>query len=299
MLALGLLWLAIAVPATAQAPQPLAPQARIVVNHDSVGLFERIPPEYLDAARTLSMFYTDRSVGDNLSDGIDCMSVPMQSAPSHCKRWDHVVPTYQIASEPWSGSYPRPSEWRFYAGCTDVDCTISQQAQLGYDIFGYFPSYLDGQQLTVPELERLYQARGNATLLAWTTSLARASEDNLRVVNEQIRDWASRHDLPVLDAADILSHRPDGTQCYDNRDGVAYYAYDSQQENHPNDGLNTPAICQEYTTEADGGHLGSVSQGKIRLAKAVWVMMAQLAGWDPAAPLPIGDERSHLPLLLR
>jgi hypothetical protein len=30
----------------------------------------------------------------------------------------------------------------------------------------------------------------------------------------------------------------------------------------------------------EGGHLGSVSAGKIRVAKAFWVLMAQLAGWD-------------------
>ena len=40
-------------------------------------------------------------------------------------------------------------------------------------------------------------------------------------------------------------------------------------------------ICSEYTTEASGGHLGSVSAGKIRVAKAIWVMLAQIAGWQP------------------
>ncbi|MBE0411782.1 MAG: hypothetical protein IBX69_18800 [Anaerolineales bacterium] len=51
-------------------------------------------------------------------------------------------------------------------------------------------------------------------------------------------------------------------------------------EDYPDDGLDLPAICQDYTTEVDGGHLGSVSGGKIRVAKAFWVLMAQIAGWD-------------------
>ncbi len=76
-------------------------------------------------------------------------------------------------------------------------------------------------------------------------------------------------------------------------------------ENYPSDGLNRPAICQHYTTETDGGHLGSVSAGKIRVAKAVWVLMAQLAGWQPGAPPPTPGpppsypEHMYLPLLRR
>ena len=55
----------------------------------------------------------------------------------------------------------------------------------------------------------------------------------------------------------------------------------NQSENYANDGINRLAICQHYTTEIDGGHLGSVSSGKIRVAKAYWVLMAQIAGWQP------------------
>jgi hypothetical protein len=60
--------------------------------------------------------------------------------------------------------------------------------------------------------------------------------------------------------------------------------FNSNCENHPDDGLSIPAICQEYTTEVEGGHLGAVSSGKIRVAKAFWVLMAQIAGWIPGIP---------------
>jgi hypothetical protein len=74
--------------------------------------------------------------------------------------------------------------------------------------------------------------------------------------------------------ADLESHDPWGNPCHDNRDGIAY-----DDENEPDDGLQTPAICQHYTGETQGGHLGSV--GKIRLAKAYWIVMAYMAGWRP------------------
>ena len=88
------------------------------------------------------------------------------------------------------------------------------------------------------------------------------------------------HNKPLFDVADIESHDPNGNPCYDNRDGVAYNNGNTS-ENYPDDGLNIPAICPQYTTEVDGGHLGSVSDGKIRIAKAFWVLMAEIAGWNP------------------
>ena len=84
-----------------------------------------------------------------------------------------------------------------------------------------------------------------------------------------------------MDFADIISHTPEsGEPCFDNRDGVEYCSQNGDCENYADDGLDTPAICQDYTTEIDGGHLGSVASGKIRAAKAFWVMMAVLNGWD-------------------
>jgi hypothetical protein len=96
--------------------------------------------------------------------------------------------------------------------------------------------------------------------------------------------------------ADILSHRPDGQPCYDNRDGVPYNN-GARSENYPNDGINTEAICPQYTTEVDGGHLGAVSAGKIRVAKAFWVLMAQIQGWNPSPP--VLSRRVFLPLIIR
>jgi hypothetical protein len=61
---------------------------------------------------------------------------------------------------------------------------------------------------------------------------------------------------------------------------VEYCSQNKKCENYPDDGEDYPAICQDYTTETDGGHLGSVSGGAIRIAKAFWVLMARIAGWD-------------------
>jgi hypothetical protein len=96
-----------------------------------------------------------------------------------------------------------------------------------------------------------------------------------------MRQYVATHGGVLFDVADIESHDPYGAPCYDNRDGVPYYRLGSLRENYPNDGVNQPAICQHYTSEHDGGHLGAPSAGGIRLAKGLMVLMARIAGWTP------------------
>ena len=97
------------------------------------------------------------------------------------------------------------------------------------------------------------------TILWWTTSLACGiGSEESQVFNAAMREYARVHDLVLFDVADILSHDPAGNPCFDNRDGVEYL-----DENHPDDGLDIPAICPQYTTETEGGHLGSMSAGVV------------------------------------
>jgi hypothetical protein len=133
----------------------------------------------------------------------------------------------------------------------------------------------------ISDLEVLEAQYPNKIFIYWTTSLARGlgSQEGTDF-NNQMRQYAIENNKILFDVADILSHTDLDAPCYDNRDGVEYCMMNGNCENYPDDGLNLPAICQDYTTEIDGGHLGSVSGGKIRVAKAFWVLMAKIAGWD-------------------
>lgn len=115
----------------------------------------------------------------------------------------------------------------------------------------------------------------------WTASLARGIGTSVSTsFNKQLRAWCVDNDRILFDFADILSNTDQGVPCYDNRDGIPYISQTGQMEDHPDDGADLPAICQDYTTETEGGHLGSVSAGSIRIIKALWVLMARVAGWD-------------------
>jgi YVTN family beta-propeller protein len=295
VLCLSLVWPAAAFGAPPNQGVAALPANPIVVDHTSVALFEQIPPEYLAAAQAMSMFYTDRSVGSNVNDGLGCLATPHATAANHCKRYIHADPAFSTtpADVYWPETYPRPN-WQFVY-CTEVGCTLEQYAATPVDAFGYFPSYLEAPQIADtffvdnPNGEDIYDlaafeaAHPETTMIYFTSSLNRGEVEATRRFNDRMRAWTAANGRILLDVADILSRTPQGQACYDNRDGVPYYYSETQWENHPDDGINTPAICPQYTTETDGGHLGSVSAGKIRVAKAYWVLMAQLAGWQPGS----------------
>ncbi len=301
--------------------QPLEVQSQsgIVVDHTSVDLFDDIPEQYIQAAANLRMLFIDRSVGGNISDALDCLNYPSDEvAPSSCKRYEHVVPAFSAdpSEVNWSrvGGYERQN-WDYLYWDDTLDCgTWSQKVGCffemvnpvisQYDVVSYQFSYLEVDQGSsiadqpggffwnnptlqdVYDLEAYEAQHSDKLFIYWTTSLARSiGTTTSESFNDQMRQYALANNKVLFDVADILSHDPTGNPCYDNRDSVPY-DNGNNFENHPDDGQNIPAICQHYTTETEGGHLGSVSTGGIRVAKAFWVLMAQLAGWTPSGHTP-------------
>jgi hypothetical protein len=272
----------------------------ILVDHRDVAAFDSIPPGYYDAARQLRLLFMDRSVGGNISDALSCLASPWTSAPSFCKRYQHRDSAYAVSPSEvqWKGTWDR-SRWRYEfwpTGCSeDADCFVDfvEPRIDSFDVVGFQFSYLavqPGSDLADPA-RGFFSARtdvgtdasyaafaarhADKRVIWWTTSLARGiGSAESQSFNDAMRAYARSHDIVLFDVADILSHDPSGAPCYDNRDGVAYLT-----ENHPDDSLDIPAICPQYTTETDGGHLGSISAGGIRVAKAFWVLMARIAGW--------------------
>ena len=163
---------------------------------------------------------------------------------------------------------------------------VSQGSNIADPETGFFvdlPSegtYVNRQRWDISDFEALEAQYPEAIFFHWTTSLARSvGSPEGDAFNEQMRAYALANGKILFDVADILSHDEQGQPCYDNRDGVEY-CNNNRCENYPDDGLDLLAICQDYTTETDGGHLGSVSGGRLRVAKAFWVLMARIAGWE-------------------
>ena len=265
----------------------------LVIDHTSVALYDQIPAEYLRAAERLRFVFMDRSVGANIYDGLGCLSAASWGAsPANCRRAyvDSSLTTWKTYMPSDSNI---PAEIRFPGGNNRGNIQfLSGAGSWEEDLVNFinmYPSYADRDIFTLQH-NYLHVAAGstidnvyfdpnyggtniydvlaleaqypNKTFVYWTTSLARTvGTQDAQSFNDQMRDWARANGKVLLDVAAIESHAPDGSVC---RNGQGY-----------------EVICVNYTTESDGGHLGSVSGGKIQIAKAMWVMLAQLAGWVP------------------
>ena len=249
-----LLCAALTVPAAASESATLLPPGPIVVDHNSVALFDEIPESYLLAAQNTSMLFMDRSVGGNISDGLTCLSYASDEvAPSHCKRYIHVDPRYSVSPSEvdWSrpGGYSR-ANWDYIywpSGCDQwydkVGCFFDAVNASGnqYDVVSYQFSYLevaDGSniadqpggffwnnptRLDVYDLAAYEAAHPEKTFIYWTTSLSRGiGSTESDQFNQQTRDYAIANGKVLFDVSDILSHDPSGAACYDNRDGVYF-----------------------------------------------------------------------------
>ena len=114
---------------------------------------------------------------------------------------------------------------------------------------------------SIEDLEAMETRHPDKIMIYWTTPLARSigTPDSLSF-NQQMREYAITNNIILIDIADIESHAPDGSACFDVDD------------------RGIEGMCDDYTNESRGGHPNAY--GRLRLAKAVWVMMARLSGWD-------------------
>jgi len=312
----------------------------IIVDHNSIALFEQIPQEYIDVARNTHMVFSDRSVGQNINEALDCLTASSWlSAPSRCRvdyyrkdgnTWysktfgsteynSGTVPS-RILFTPDPVKYSRAS-WTFvpksdswenltadfvrnivptYKDANDVISyqfsylNITPDSNISDPVSGFFADqphygyYVNRERWDISDLEDIERNYPNKKFIYWTTSLARSiGTQQGDDFNNQMRSYARTHNKILFDFADIESHDANSNPCYDIRDGVQTCNGNTGVcEDYADDGQNLTAICRDYTTEKDGGHLGSVAGGEIRVAKAFWVLMAEIAGWDPGNSSP-------------
>ena len=251
-----------------------------------------------------------------------------------CIKLDHADPTYNLPADTinWyrPGGYNRTNwihepfaeTWYTmtadYMALLDNNQVQGQRSINNFSVYTFQFSYLNvldfdsiaeqpggffwnnaGDKNDVYDLETRLARFPNKYFIFMTSSLARSIGNSVATdFNNQMRQYIQQRDSlgkyrVFLDFADIESHLPDGSPCYDDRDGVQYCQSPGVCENLANDGINYPAICQHYTVETTNGHL-TMGPIRIRIAKAFWVLMAQLAGWNPGGvnPSPVPSQTS-------
>ncbi|HBY08579.1 MAG TPA: hypothetical protein DEH22_12635 [Chloroflexi bacterium] len=280
---------------TVQAQPTLRTGTGVIIDHQSIELFDQIPAEYLQAASEILWLHRHASVGANIRFGLDCLYNYFPDRPDPNRRlsacdtdldpseivYGEIYDSHNWIFEPHSQPSPNPGWYNkvnnfieridnlgpnetyqyasFDFGYVE-DPTILEHFFTNTDPNDPFPSVFD--------LENLQTKHSEITFIWWTTVLARQTPAYILEVNQQMRAYALANHKILFDIADIESHTPDGTPCI----GI-----DSNQ--NP---TQLTAVCDEYADEVFAGHLNAL--GRTRAAKAVWVMMAMLAGWDGKNP---------------
>ncbi len=255
----------------------------IVVDHYAVNDFHQIPANYIQAAIEIKSLFRHASVGANISEGLNCLGNVVTPRPFSCDRdlapdeifYDEIYDRSNWDFEFHAELNPNPGWWDKVYRFLD---RVNNLAPNEYEVVAFKFGYVDGVPgssidnkffnndptdnfPSVEDLEALEVAHPDKTLVYWTMGLARiVGTAESESFNAQMRAYVSAHNKVFMDIADILSHDPNGLPCYDAN------------------GLGYEAICQDYTDELEGGHLNA--RGMQRMAKAYWVLMARLAGWD-------------------
>lgn len=268
--------------AVATAGAELAAEDVIIVNHETLAAFDALPAEAIAAAGELRHLFRHASVGHNIDNGLDCLQNAFAQRPNYCDRGlapDEILYNSIYDRSNWIFEFHSPPPGQNPAWWNKAGLFIDRVNNLApdeqYDVISFKLGYVDGldnsyiaeaffaeewegDTPTITNIEALQTAHPDKQLVWWTMGLARiVGTANSAAFNEQLRAHVQQNGGVLMDIADIESHAPDGTLC--THDGY-------------------PALCPDYTEESRGGHLNA--RGSQRMAKAFWILMAMVAGWD-------------------
>ncbi|WP_448335437.1 hypothetical protein [Bellilinea sp.] len=262
------------------------PQLGNIIDHTSIELFEQIPDTYIQQAARIRSLFRHASVGANIKNGLDCLrGITDQNGrrPDFCDRGlssQEILYNSKYDNRSWIFEFHSPPPGQNPGWWNKVNYfvqAVDQNAHL-YDVMSFKFGYVDAQIGSdidnaffsrnprdpypgIEDIEALMQRHPDKIIPLWTMGLAVAiGTPDSTSFNEQMREYARQNNVILMDIADILSHRPDGSPCFDNQ------------------GRGLPALCTDYTEEVNGGHLNA--RGSLRMAKAYWLLMAYLAGWQ-------------------
>lgn len=251
LVATTLLWLVILA-----SPSPANAQA-IVADHTCIAQFKSIPAAVVaDIATNYRFYYAHTSHGSQLVTGMDMLETenPIYVKPYLFEvsddlgtggdlSWEYPMrfhltdhPEVNVAMISWCGGVSTNSE-------TGIDIYLNAFDQMEQDFpsvtFVYMTGHLDGT----------------------------GDDGNLRLRNNQIRQFCRDNGKVLFDFADIESYDPDGVRYPDGSDACEW-CYD---------------WCAAQTCPSCGSCAHSHCFNCYQKGKAFWWMMARVTGWTPGS----------------
>ncbi len=233
----------------------------IIVDHSSPALFASIPATVITQAAAKRVTIRRASVGADIYNGLN--DLYLQNSLYKFTNFafqDRGNPGWQAKIDEFSTAVVAQQSQKDYFGMKFcfIDWTTDVNQWTNYrNMMNQLESQYPGKKFiwwTMP--------------LNTTTSPSEIQWQNY--FNNQVRTYVRANGKILFDIADIESYSQTGVHNVDSR------GYE--------------ALLSDYTT--DGGHLNTT--GRLLVAKAFWVLMARMEGWqiNTATPTPVPNVRA-------
>ena len=243
-----------------------------IINHYSVARFDSIPAEFVQKSAIIKHLFRHASVGTTIDGGLNCL----QGTKSKCNKY----PQYKYDRRNWIFQIRGNSGW--YGKIDDFVGQVEQNIS-SFDVFSFKYCYLDGlDEIDEPcgkfpskpdkvkkawdylknNMSMLENKYPQKTFVWWTIPLTQIGQNCTDELNILIRDYCVANDKYLFDIADIECHDTLGNKV-ENSMGYEY-AF--------------KPYCGEQKPDAAACHPNDF--GGLIIAKAFWVLMAKISGWD-------------------
>ncbi len=208
-----------------------------------------VPDAAIANAASLRLLVRHASVGGNISSGLDTLH-------TQAAKYDRSLWSFQNRGNPG---------WQ--AKVDDLVAQTALQAS-SFDVLTMKFCYIDPNASFTYYRDALLQLEASfptKRFVWWTIPIETSGNTARQAFNDQVRAYALANGKLLFDIADIESHNAAGVKRTDS----------SGRE----------LLWDEWTS--DGGHLNSA--GAVRVASALWWLMARIGGWTPT----VGSLRLH------
>jgi len=280
-------------PAGSGQPAPEFPGDGLLVDHSAAQAFDDIPDCWLDRAKAITFHYAHTSHGGQIVAGLNYLELYVDEKYSSAVRQStdeglpdaETPPALRIYDGNPPNTYITPD--LYWDGNNGMNMTraVADTGNYDYSMWSWCGQQSDNSAddvnrylATINTFESEYPNMRFILMTGHTDGSQDSNPDSvLRRNNDMVRDYASDHEMILLDFADLEKYDPDGNYYQDVND-----ACDSPQGSWCDNWCSAnPTQCPNALANLSCEH----SKGPIcyQKARAFWWMMARLAGWNGEA----------------